>query len=256
MNRVQTGPLAGLGGALALLGLLVSTSDLGPLGALVGVGLAFSLTSALTYGLDAAGSARLGPADRVTLLRAVLVIAVAALVAQSLVVAISTSVLVALSSVALLLDAVDGKVARSTGTESAFGARFDMEIDALLILVLSILVAAEYGLWVLSLGIAHYLLLAARTTVAWMRAPLPPRHWCKVVAALQGIVLTAAAAGVLPTPATLVVLVAAGALLAESFGREVGQLWLLREPSDRRQGEVALASREESVALSLGTSHR
>ena len=46
---------------------------------------------------------------------------------------------------ALLLDAVDGGVARRTGTVSGFGARFDMEVDAFLILVLSGYVAGRLG---------------------------------------------------------------------------------------------------------------
>ena len=54
---------------------------------------------------------------------------------------------------------------------------------------------------------------------------MPPRYWRKVVAAVQGIVLTVAAAEVLPDPLTLVPLVVALALLAESFGREVWWLW-------------------------------
>ena len=37
-----------------------------------------------------------------------------------------------------VLDAVDGHVARRTGTATAFGARFDMEVDAFLIVVLSV----------------------------------------------------------------------------------------------------------------------
>ena len=49
----------------------------------------------------------------------------------------------ALVVVALALDWVDGQVARRTGTCSAFGARFDMETDAFLILVLSAYAAAD-----------------------------------------------------------------------------------------------------------------
>ncbi len=40
--------------------------------------------------------------------------------------------LVALASAALVLDAVDGQVARRTGTATALGARFDGEVDAFL----------------------------------------------------------------------------------------------------------------------------
>ena len=50
--------------------------------------------------------------------------------------------LVGLTAVALALDGVDGRVARRTETVTAVGARFDMEVDAFLILVLSVYVAA------------------------------------------------------------------------------------------------------------------
>ena len=50
----------------------------------------------------------------------------------------------------------------------------------------------------LAIGAARYVFLAAGWPLQWMRAPLPPRYWRKVVAATQGIVLTVAAAGVLP----------------------------------------------------------
>ena len=55
---------------------------------------------------------------------------------------------------AAILDLADGWVARRTGTATAVGARFDMEVDALLILVLSALVW-RYGVtgpWVLPPG--------------------------------------------------------------------------------------------------------
>ena len=74
--------------------------------------------------------------------------------------------LVLLASVALALDAVDGRVARRTGTVSALGGRFDMEVDAFLILVLSVQVARDHGLWVLVIGAARYLLAGGRLVVA------------------------------------------------------------------------------------------
>ena len=57
--------------------------------------------------------------------------------------------LVVLAAVALVLDGVDGQVARRTGTVSALGARFDMEVDAFLMLVLSVYVASSWprGCW-------------------------------------------------------------------------------------------------------------
>src|SRR5205807_90526 len=56
------------------------------------------------------------PADWVTLTRAVLIAGVAGLVADSFGRPVSVTALVTLSTVALVLDAVDGQVARRTGT--------------------------------------------------------------------------------------------------------------------------------------------
>lgn len=179
---------------------------------------------------------RLGPADLVTLARASLVCAVTALVAVPMPGRETETLLVPLTVVALLLDAVDGRVARATGTSSAFGARFDMEVDAFLILVLSVHVAPAYGWWVLAIGAARYAYGAAGRVWPWLLGPLPPRYWRKVVAAVQGIVLTAAAADVLPRPITYAALVAAAALLAESFGRDVWWTW--PRPENRQVGAV------------------
>ena len=60
--------------------------------------------------------------------------------------------------------------------------------------------------------------------------PLPFRPWWRVVAAVQGVALVVAAADLLPDGPTYVVLVAALALLVESFGRDV--LWLVRHRRD------------------------
>ena len=135
--------------------------------------------------------------------------------------------------VALALDAVDGWVARRTGTASALGARFDGEVDAFLIGALSVYVAPEYGAWVLAIGAARYLFGAGEWLLPWMRAPLPPRRWRKVVAATQGIVLTVAAAEVLPHALTQALLIAALVLLTVSMGECTWWLWRRRDqPSD------------------------
>ena len=115
-----------------------------------------------------------GPASWVTLARAALAAGVAALAVD---LAATRALLVALAAVALALDAVDGWVARRTGTATAFGARFDGEVDAFLILALSVYVAPAYGAWVLAIGAARYVFLAGEWLLPWMRAPLPPRRW-------------------------------------------------------------------------------
>jgi phosphatidylglycerophosphate synthase len=151
-----------------------------------------------------------GPADLVTLARALLVGGVTALAFSG-----GGPVLVGVAALALALDFVDGRVARATGTASAFGARFDMEVDAFLILVLSV-TAGPW--WAVSIGAMRYAYWAASLLVPWLPGPLPPRYWRKVVAAIQGIVLLAATAGV---PYATVAVAGALGLLIESFGRDV-----------------------------------
>ena len=172
------------------------------------------------------------PADRITLIRAGLAGGVAALVADALSRPVPVRTLVLLAVLALVLDAVDGPVARWTRTASALGARFDLEVDAFLILVLSWYVSRSAGLWVLAIGGARYAFVAAGWFVPALRATSPPRYWCKVVAAVQGVVLTVAAAAVLPVAVTDALLVIALALLAESFGRD--SLRLLRQARVRQ----------------------
>src|SRR5262249_40996196 len=150
------------------------------------------------------------PADWITLTRALLIAGVASLVAESFVRPVSTTALVILFVLALILDGVDGQVARRSGTATALGARFDGEVDAFLILLLSIVVSREYGSWVLLIGAARYALLLAGWLIPWLAAPLPPRYWRKVVAAVQGGVLTVAASG---PPNPLVGLIDTGAAL-------------------------------------------
>jgi phosphatidylglycerophosphate synthase len=84
--------------------------------------------------------------------------------------------IVVLALIALVLDGVDGRVARRRGEASAFGARFDMETDALLILVLAALAwsLGKAGAWILLAGALRYLFVAAGFVLPWLRAELPP----------------------------------------------------------------------------------
>ena len=186
---------------------------------------------------------RLRPADRVTSARLLLACVVTGLVVASLTGPRRTVPLVAIATVALVLDLVDGRVARRTGTASPAGARYDMEVDALLILVLSGYAAATTAWWALLIGAARYLLLVAGWVRPWLRGPTPPRYWAKVVAAVQGVVLVVVASGLLPRAASQVLLAVALALLAESFGHQVVQLRRLRpgRPAARRRPGISVA---------------
>ena len=225
LRSAQGGPVIGLAAQVLLLAALTATIGLGLAGWLVGLACGLVMDAALAHSLRRNRSERIGPAGWVTLVRATLAVGVAALTADSFDRSAQVAALVALAAVALALDYVDGYVARRTGTESTLGARWDGEVDAFLILVLAVYVASSVGAWVLLIGLARYAFLVAGWLVEWMRAPLPRRDWRKVVAATQGVVLTIAAAGVLPLTLTRAALAAALALLAESFGRDVWWLW-------------------------------
>ncbi len=112
-------------------------------------------------------------------------------------------------------------------------------------------VAPSTGWWVLAIGAARYAFVAARWVLPWLDAAAPPRYWGKVVAAVQGIVLTVAAAGVLPAVLVDAALVVALALLAESFGHEVWWLWRHRARGAAEPGPVVLAPRPSAAVAVL-----
>lgn len=195
----------------------------------------------LTRGLRRRGITVFGPANVATTVRSTLVGIITALVATSFTADISVPFLIALTVPALALDAVDGWMARRTGTVSELGARYDMEVDAFLILVLSAYVAQDLGWWVLTLGLMRYAYVAAGWVLPWLRASAPPRYWNKVAAAFAGIALAFAASGLAPGWIDTVVVAISLCLLVESFGREV--LWLHGHRYDRATATALRGSR-------------
>jgi phosphatidylglycerophosphate synthase len=136
-----------------------------------------------------------------------------------------------MSTIALVLDAADGQVARRTDTVSRFGAQLDGEVDAFLILVLSIHAARRFGWWVLPGGIARYAFGVAGWKMRWMRRRLPDRRWHKWVTAIEGIALTVAAADFIPRRIATAGLVAGVVGVAASFASDT--LWLWRRRRER-----------------------
>jgi phosphatidylglycerophosphate synthase len=226
--------VVGGAGQLLVLAALTATVGLGAVGWVAGCVYAAVVGFLLTSGPAAARAKAAGPANRVTLTRATLVGGVTALIAEQIatelaggsVSAARTAVLLGIASVALALDLVDGWVARRTDSVSELGARFDMELDALLILVLSVLVCRTLGYWVLALGLMRYLFVAAGRLRPYLTAPLPPSRPRKVVAAVQGVVLVVVAAPFVPRPLAAAAVAVALATLVWSFGRDT--LWLVR----------------------------
>jgi len=191
-----------------------------------GIGYLAVSTAMLTRGIRRGRVERFGPANAVTATRSMLVGLVTALVTASFTGAPSTALMVTLVAIALALDGVDGYVARRTRSESELGARFDMEVDAFLLLVLCVYDVRYLGWWVLTIGVLRYAFVAAGWLLPWMRHTLPPRYWRKVVTAACGVALAAVASQILPPAVNLALAVAALALVLESFGRDV--IWLAR----------------------------
>jgi phosphatidylglycerophosphate synthase len=240
LSSIRLAAILGTPATAALLGVLSATSGLGVAGWITGLAVGAAATALIVTARRRSDLPAMLPADWVTLGRALLIAGVAGLVADSFVRPVSITALVTLSILALILDNVDGQVARRTGTVTPLGARLDGEVDAFLILLLSIAVSQDYGSWVLLIGAARYVLLLAGWLIPWLAAPLPPRYWRKVVAAVQGIVLTIAASGALDKLAGMTAVAVALLLLAESFGRDV--IWLCRAvagPRTRRAARLA-----------------
>ena len=181
---------------------------------------------------------RFGPANAVTLARAVPVVLVAgfAVVPASWAVAAFAAFA---GTLATVLDGLDGRLARRHGVESPFGARFDMETDSLLVMALAVL-AWRWdlaGAWVLLSGLMRYLFVAAGSLVPWLRRPLPPRWRRQAVCVAQVVVLLVVVAPLLPAAATAPLALAGLLLLAGSFAADIA--WLARRARDPLGPEVS-----------------
>ena len=128
----------------------------------------------------------------------------------------------------LLLDGVDGWLARLQGMASRFGARFDMEVDALLVMALSsyVWLADKAGPWVLLLGLMRYLFIAAGFAVPALARDLPPSRRRKIVCVVQIILLAGMALPQIEAPLSTILAFSALVLLCWSFLVDV--IWLMK----------------------------
>jgi phosphatidylglycerophosphate synthase len=170
----------------------------------------------------------MGPADWITAVRAALATYLAfVLMRPSLP---DPMLCVTVASVAALLDGVDGWVARRTGTASEFGARFDMETDALLILVLAALVVSydKAGPWILASGLLRYGFVAAGWIWPWMRRPLESSRRRQTLCVIQIAALIVALLPALNRTASEAIAAASLAALVWSFLVDILWLWQRR----------------------------
>lgn len=175
--------------------------------------------------------ARFGAANGVTLVRAAINCLLAGmLVDVERLTAPGTPlglVVLALALGSLALDGFDGFFARRLRLESRFGARFDVEVDGLLLTLLSIAAwrLDKAGAWVLLIGATYYLFLAARRLLPWLEGPLAPSLRRKAVCVLQGTSLIVLMLPIVEPPVSQAIAAVALAALAWSFGVDVRDLW-------------------------------
>lgn len=137
---------------------------------------------------------------------------------------------VAVATAAFALDGLDGWLARREGYVSAFGAKFDVEVDSVLALVLALLVylSGNAGAYVILFGLPRYVFAVAQYPMPWLNGELPPRFSRKIVCVLQiAVLIVLLLPGVGPALSHLLLGATACALLW-SFGRDVRRLWQVR----------------------------
>lgn len=174
--------------------------------------------------------ARYGAANQFTLLRAVLIVLLVALVGEPL---LPRYPAFGLAVVAAVIDAVDGRIARRNGLVSRYGARFDMETDALLILTLSVLLwtSATLAAWVLLSGALRYLYVLAVFAVPRLRVELAPSRRRQGFAVLQVVTLLIAFAPFMPRTLSVIAAAAGLAGLAFSFAIDLRASWRAGAPT-------------------------
>ena len=130
-----------------------------------------------------------GWGNRITLARVLLLCLLAGLLGQA---GQGSWFMVGAATVFLVLDGVDGYAARRSRTASPFGARFDMETDALFVLVAAALLwdMGKVPAWVLLSGLLRYGFVVAGVLWPRLAQPLPPRRRRGVLAMINAGILT------------------------------------------------------------------
>lgn len=191
------------------------------------------LTAALLLSASRFGTLRsFGAANSITAMRLGLVALLIGMIFDAAT-TLSTWWPAALAGLAWLLDGLDGAVARRFRRESRFGALFDQETDALLILVLTLLLAVggKVGYWIVAAGLMRYVLLAAGRIWPWLAATLPKSQFRSVVCAIMvGALMICLIPPLTPIAASALAGIAL-LVLTLSFGKDL--IWLLKNARGR-----------------------
>jgi phosphatidylglycerophosphate synthase len=168
---------------------------------------------------------RFGPANHVTMIRVMMVALIASLIGEPGIPGAAMAASVA-TGVMTVLDGVDGWLARKSRMTSAFGARFDMETDAALVMAMSILVVQyeKAGIVALLGGLMRYVFGMAGWWLPWMARPLRPTLRAKTITVCHMVGLSVALAPFVPASLSALVLGATTSALAWSFAVDVQRL--------------------------------
>jgi phosphatidylglycerophosphate synthase len=175
-------------------------------------------------------STSFGPANNVTLVRSAITSALFALIGENAGASVAWFAVFA-AAMALALDGVDGWLARRRGISSDFGARFDMETDALLIFGMSILAwqHGKAGSWILVAGLMRYIFIVSSYLLPWLDRKLPGSNRRRVIFVVQAVTLIICLAPALQPPLSDAMAFAGLTLLSASFA--IDAAWLARARS-------------------------
>jgi phosphatidylglycerophosphate synthase len=169
---------------------------------------------------------RFGPANYVTTIRVMMVALIASLIGEPEIpqAALAASIATAVMTV---LDGVDGWLARRSRMTSEFGARFDMETDAVLVMAMSVLIwqYGKAGAWALTGGMLRYIFVIGGWWQPWMARPLRPTRRAKAITVCHMVGLSVGLAPFVPVPLSAIVVALTTAALAWSFAADVRRLW-------------------------------
>jgi phosphatidylglycerophosphate synthase len=249
-RAAQAGWAAMTVGALVLLALaLLAGAGRTRITATLTGGLLYALiVSMMLRGLKGhAPHASFGLANRVTLLRAGIATVLSAIAVEGLAGGYNglelgvpgrgnlwSWAVVAAALVGLVLDGVDGWLARRLELTSAFGARFDMEVDALSVLALAMLVvvSGRAGGWVLFIGLMRYIFIGLGWLWPALTAPLSPSFRRQAICVLTTAALLISLLPGVQAPAPGILLGSGMAALVWSFSADI--LTLLTRGRGRR----------------------
>lgn len=213
---------------LVLIGLCLFHLPMGYV--LTGAGLSFCLYFALAYFNLPLAKSFANSANWVTFFRLLIL-----LFAVSFYPALQTAVFVGLIISVMILDGLDGMLARKFKKETKFGEYFDMEVDALLASLLSVLVYKHFdiGFWILLAGAMRYIFVTIKFLLGLdnvaLTIPMPGSRLIAVV-----FFSTLLAAFVFPIDIARWLLIPGCSLIFFSFGREF--ILIIKQKKHRNQG--------------------